>query len=133
MGKECEEHVLGCLWTDDTTDRVPCSHCEGAAFFAFIATLVWLPFLVRVCMHASGRVAWYGAVWETPCAYLGPADRSMTMGLAPAVLLGMCVHVCRVERGAVGRAGPPVSLRVMFLHDWFRDDPACNDPCTSQG
>lgn len=91
LGKECEHHVLGCLWTADTTNRVPCSHCDTVAFVAFVAAMLWMPFAVRACMIGSVHTCtlagmWPGALWEAPCMRL-PRTRPPVDG-APAALLG---------------------------------------------
>ncbi len=83
LGKECEEQVFGCLWTDDTTNRVPCDHFKTVVFFGLIATLFWMIFVVRACIRAGRHVAWCSM--RTPCAYLGPAHGSMGLPLCSLV------------------------------------------------
>ncbi len=44
--------MLGCLWTDDT-NKVPCSHCDSVAFYAFFLLIMWVPFAMRAGMWAG--------------------------------------------------------------------------------
>lgn len=62
MARRVNEYLTsGCLWTDDFTNRVPCSHCDTVAFNTFFLQILCSIFAVRAGRQAGrGGLGWLG-------------------------------------------------------------------------